>query len=247
MNLKKLFHPKYLPHFALVCGALCALVRWWLFTSVDSKGLLDSQHPGHWLTWLITAVAMAGLALGTWNLRQAPKYSFNFPASTLSAVGRWVAAAVILLSSVANLISKTDMLTKLTALLGLGSAAALGFLGLCRKEGKRPSMLLHTLICVHLMLQLVCMYRLWSANSQVQTYCFSLLSIVSVMLSVYYCAAFDSKAGDRRAHALTHLAAVYFSISALPHCSDPLFFIAMAVWMVTDLCCLIPMPRGEHA
>ena len=51
---------------------------------------------------------------------------------------------------------------------------------------------------------------------------------VSVMLSVYYCAAFDSKAGDRRAHALTHLAAVYFSISALPHCSDPLFFIAMA-------------------
>ena len=64
------------------------------------------------------------------------------------------------------------MLTKLTALLGLGSAAALGFLGLCRKEGKRPSMLLHTLICVHLMLQLVCMYRLWSANSQIQTYSF---------------------------------------------------------------------------
>ena len=28
MNLKKLFHPKYLPHFALACGALCALVRW---------------------------------------------------------------------------------------------------------------------------------------------------------------------------------------------------------------------------
>lgn len=245
--MKKLFHPKYLPHFALVCGGLCAAVRWWLFTSVDSKGLLDAGHPGHWLSWVISLVTMAALALGTRNLRQAPKYSFNFPASLVSALGRWAAAAVILVSSVAALVSDADLLAKLTATLGLGSAIALGFLGWCRKTGKRPTMLLHSLICVYLMLQLVSMYRLWSANSQVQTYCFSLLSIVSVMLSVYYGAAFDTKTTSRRAHAMTHLAAVYFSVSALPHCADPLFFIAMAIWMVTDLCSLIPMPRGNHA
>ena len=245
--MKKLFNPKYLPVFTLVCGGLCAAVRWWLFASMDSKGLLDSAHPGHWLTWVITMITMIALMLGTRNLRQAPKYSFNFPASIISATGRWVAAAVILLSSVAGLVGKTDMLTKLTAGLGFGSAAALGMLGWLRKNGKRPSMLLHSLVCVYLMLKLVCMYRLWSANSQIQTYCFSLLSIVSVMLAVYYSTSFDTKPTSRRAHALAHLAAVYFSICALPHCHDPLLFIAMAIWMVTDLCSLIPMPWGNHA
>lgn len=247
MNLKKLFHPKYLPEFCLGCGALCAAVRWWLFASADSKGLLDSGHPGHWLTWVITAVAMVCLFLGTRNLRQAPKYSFNFPASTVSAIGRWAAAAIVLWCSLSDAVSGADSLTKLTAGVGLGAAVVLGFLGWFRMIGKRPTMLLHTFLCIYLMLRLVCMYRLWSSDPQIQTYCFSLLATVSLMLSVYYGASFDAKAANRRAHALTHLAAVYFCIAALPHSTDPLFYAAMAVWMVTDLCCLTPLPRGNHA
>lgn len=241
--MKKLFHPNYLPLFALVMGALCALVRLWLFTSTDSKGLLAADHPGHWLTWLITAAVAVCLFLGTRNLKEAPKFSFNFPANTVSAVGRWAAAAMTALFCLMQLLDGPDSLEAICAVAGIAAAACLGYLGWNRMQGKHPSLLFHAVICIYLMLRLVCQYRLWSSDPQIQNYCFSLLATVCLMLSNYYAGAFDADMGQRTHHTLTHLGAVYFCIAALPYSGDPLFYIAMTVWMITDLCDLTPMPR----
>ena len=242
--MKKFFHPKYLPWFALAMGAMCAGVRWWLFaTGTDSKGMLLASHPGNWLVWLITAVAVGCLTLGTRNLTQAPKYSFNFPSSILSAVGAFIGAAGMAVNGVNELIVGADGLSTLVGIFALVSTVALGYLGMCRLKGIHPSMVFHTVICIYLMLQLVSLYRMWSSDPQIQDYCFALLATVSLMLGCYYNCAFDVNSGVRRSHALLHLLAVYFCIASLPHNGSALFYLSGAVWMFTGICNLTPMPR----
>ena len=243
--MKKYFKPQALVWFVPAMGALTALVRWWLFaTGLDDKNLLISSHPGNWLTWVLTAVTLGVTVYGTLNLKQAPKYSFNFPADIISAAGAAFAAVCILISGINGLLTARDALATIDGVLGLISAAALGFLSFCRFKGLHPSLIFHGAICLYLMVHLVCLYRLWSSDPQIQDYAFSLLAAVSLMLANYYSAGFDANFGQRRPHAAFHLAAVFFCIVSLPRCESPLFYIAMAAWMITDLCNLTPMPKG---
>lgn len=189
---------------------------------------------------------MALLLYRTWNLTEASKYSFNFPASNYAALGIAVGALGILISSVAELLSGPNALTLFSCLLGLLAALALLFVAFCRKNGKRPSILFHGVVCLYMMFHLVAHYRLWSGFPQLQSYSFELLAIVFLMLSCYQRAAFDVGRGDRRSYAFFTLAALFFCISALPGCDNAAFFIGCAVWMFTTLCNLKPLP-GQFA
>ena len=245
--MNKLFKPTQLPWFTLIAGIIGCSIRAWLYaTGIDSKGLLLSQHPGQFLIWGFTGVVMILLILGTKDLIQAPKYGFNFPAQTVSAVGAALAALGILIASITQLGSFGDSFALADILLGFLSAAALGFLGYCRLKGKHPTVIFHAVICVYLMVHLICQYRLWSADPQIQNYAFSLLSSVCIMLSNFYSAAFDANEGKRRPHTFFHMASVYFCIVSAPYCEDPLFYLSMALWMFTDLCNLTPMPKGKR-
>lgn len=245
--MNKLFKSTHLPWFTLIASILGCGVRAWLYaTGVDSKGLLISGHPGHFLVWGLTGIVMLLLLLGTKDLLQAPKYRFNFPARTFSAVGAALAAVGILIASITQIGEHGDGFATADIILGLLSAAALGFLSYCRLKGKHPTVIFHALICVYLMVHLVCQYRLWSADPQIQNYAFSLLSSVCIMLSNFYSATFDANEGRRRPHAFFHLASVYFCIVSLPYCEDPLFYLSMALWMFTDICNLTPMPKGKR-
>lgn len=235
----------WLPLAVLGAGILGALLRLWLFaTGLDSKDLLVSSHIAQVLLWILTVAVMVFLALCSSQLKQAAKYKFNFSASPVGAIGCAAAALGILIASVSGIFGGNDTMETATGILGLFSAAALSFLGFCRLKGRHPSILFHAVVCVHLMLYLVCLYRMWSSDPQIQDYAFGLLATVSLMLANYYSAGFDANFGQRRPHAAFHLAAVFFCIVSLPRCDSPLFYIAMAAWMITDLCNLTPMPKG---
>lgn len=236
--------PQKLPWLVLGAGILGAVLRAWLYAAgTDGRGLLVGTHPAHWLLWLLCAGTAVLLLLGTADLKQAGKFSFNFPASTTGAIGAAVAAAGLLVTSLIRLLGAGDGLTRLDGFLGLLGAAALGFLSFCRQKGRHPSVLFHGILCLYWMLHLVFQYRQWSADPQIQDYCFSLLATVCLMLACYYSAAFAANAGRRRSHTLFHLAAVFCCLVNLPHCDTPLFYLAMAAWMFSDLCNLVPMPR----
>ena len=239
------FKHKNLPWMILLAGILGAALRAWLFaTGMDSKGLLSDRHAGHWLIWLLTVAALALLIFFTKDLKQAGKYSFNFPASLAGAIGAAAAAVGVLVTSMDGLFSAGDGLVRLDAIAGLLSACVLAFLGYCRWKGKHPSVLFHGMICLYLMLHMVCQYRQWSSEPQIQNYCFSLLATVSILLACYCSAAFAANAGKRQSHTLFHLAAVYFCLVSLPHCDTPLFYLTMGAWMFTDQCSLIPMAHA---
>ena len=233
--MEKLLNTKNLPWAVLAAGFLGFILE--LFLSSSGSTVL------YGLVWVLTVGAAALLVWGTWDLKQAPKYGFNFPASLIGAAGTAAAAAGILISSVVKIFSVSDLLSVLDVILGAAAAASLLSLSQCRWKGLHPSLVFHGLVCIYLMVDLVCVYRLRSSDPQVWRYCFSVLASVAVMLSCYYDTAFAANAGNRKAHTIAHLSAVYLCLLSVPLGGNPIFYLTMAVWMFTNLCNLTPMPR----
>lgn len=237
---------KYLPWSILSAGAVGMLLRIWMYAGAEESGMLKPNHVPVWLLLLLTSAVVSVLIWMTWDLRQATKYSFNFPASLPGAVGRGVGAAGIAVTALTELLRGGDLLTGLTGVLGLTAAAGLVFLCQCRRKGRHPSLVFHGLVCLYLMLHLVCRYRQWCSWPQVADYCPNLLAEVCVMLAVYTDAAFDANCADRRQHTFFHLLAVFFCMVAIPYGGTPILSACMGVWMFTDLCSLIPMPGRKR-
>ncbi len=240
--MKRFLHPKYAPLAALGCGLLTLLLRLILLSQADDTGLLPAGHPASIFSWVFTLSLLVYLLFSTRSLKEAIRYNFNFPASGRAALGILIGALGIGINSIVELIDGGDVLRMIDSLLGLLCVPALFFLSHCRKEGRRPSVLFHTLVCIYLMMHLVSHYRLWSSAPQIQVYGFELLALVCLMLSIYQRCAFDVNQGSRRAYTFTSLSAAFFCIAALPGCSNVVFYIGCAIWMLASPCNLKPMP-----
>lgn len=242
--MKQHLKPASLPYLIAGAGILGALLRVWLLTGgTDEKGLLKAGHPSQILLWILTATAILLLIWLTRDLVKAPKYSFNYPASLYGAVGAWIGAAGILLNTVEEMNRGGDLLLAINTVLGIASAAAIVYIGLCRRKGQPVSVLFHCLVCVYMMVHLVCLYRQWSSDPQLQDYCFQLLCVVCLVLSLFQRASFDAAMGNRRLLVLYHLGAVYFGLLAIPGSGSPFFYLGTGIWMLTDLCSLKPLVR----
>lgn len=235
-----------LPYFALGTGALGLILRLWLMSTADSHGLLPPGHPANTLVWLLTGIVIVFLLLSCRSMLSANKYSFNFPASLPGCVGTGMMGVGILICSIAELSAAADGMTRAVAIIGLVCAVTLGFLAYCRFTGAHPSFYFHALVSIYLLLRLISLYRQWSSDPQLQDYAFQLLATVFLMLASYHRITFDANIGSRRHYAFFALGAVFFCCTALPHCDNAVFFIAGAVWMFTNLCSLLPMPRVKR-
>lgn len=245
--MKQYLKPIYLPVATLALGILTMLMRFWLFgLGVDDRGLLPAASFPDTFSWILTALVIVLLVFGVRNLREATKYRFNFPASIPAAIGTAAGALGILITCMAELIAGAPRLGIFSSVLGIFAAATLGFLAHCRYDGKKPSFLFHSFICIYLMFHLISHYRIWSAYPQLQTYAFELLAIVFLMLACYQRAAFDAGRGDRRAYAFMTLAALFFCIAAIPGSVSAVFYIGCAVWMFTTLCSLKSLQNSSY-
>lgn len=242
--MNKLLKTANLPWLVLGTAVLGALVRLWLYaTGLDEKGLLDPAHIGHILIWLLTLAAVAAILFGTLRLKQAAKYSYNFPPSPIGAAGAAVAAGGMLATGLTQLFSGGDAMIVFTGFTGLICALVLLFLANCRYKGLHPTVLFPGALCVYMILHMVCLYRAWSADPQILDYCFALFASVCLTMACYHSAAFCANSGNRQMHTVFHLLSGFFCIVCLPWSDSPLFYLSMGIWMFTDLCSLRPMPR----
>lgn len=229
---------KFAPAASAVLGGLAALLRLWLNDCVDEKGLYFGGLLPRALLWVVTLTAAALITLVCLFMRGGKKYGSGFPASAFAGVGMGIGGVCIGVSSVAALLRGGDVLNMLAAAAGLVAAAALLLMGLSRYQGARPNMLLPGAVCVFLILRLLDGFRVWSPSPQAEEYLFMLLASVALMLASYQTAAFCYGRGSRKYQAMTHLAALFFCIGALPGCADPLFYLGAAAWMGTNVCAL---------
>lgn len=246
--MKRYLQPAFLPCVILGAGGIGVLLQTWLVLGgTDDKGLLKPGHPAQVLLLILTGLVLVALVFLAKDLVRAPKYSFNYPASAVGAVGAGVAAVGILITSLTEVSAGGDILATVCAVMGLLCTPILALVALSRWKGYRTSVLLHGFVCLYMMLHLICQYRQWSSDPQLMTYCFQLFCLVSLVMSVYYRACFDADMGNRRLLVISHLAAVYFGLLSIPGNSNWLYYFSTSIWMLTDLCSLKPvMPQCKE-
>ena len=243
--MKRPFHPKRIPLFILSAGALGFILRAWLFIGgIDEKGLLLSDHPANALLMILTAITLPVLFLYLRRLIGIPPYQKLFQPAIPAAVGCGVAALGILITECIALSAQTDNVSVISFLLGLLAAGCLGFSAFCRMRGIRPKVYVHGGVAVYLMIHLVAQYRQWSAEPQLQAYCFQLLASVFLMLAAYHRTALDMLSGSRRWYVFFNYGALFFCCLAL-YGENWLFYLSMAVLCATDRCSLKPVRPGR--
>lgn len=238
MNKTKLH--RLLPRLILIAGGLGLLLRIWLLRT-DAQGFLLPNPFAATVLILLTLGVVAGLFLLSRDWQAAAKYTYNFPANPIAALGTALAALSILIYSISLLGGVADSIDLLAGILGLASAAALGFCAWCRYLGKRPNFLFYLVTCVFFVFLLICQYRSWSVDPQVLDYAYPLLATVCLMLASYHRAAFTADQGKRSHYGFFALAAVFFCCVSLTSWMDIVLYLGTGAWMLTDICKLTPM------
>ena len=244
MNLNDLKYKRFLlPGLAVAAGLVGLLLRLWLYgTGLEENNLLRASHPARYLLPVLGLVFGVTALLLTRRERQSMPYGRRFPRSLIAALGSWIFAVGLLLASMTDLVRRDNALNTLTGLLGVLAAAGLIWVGLLRMQGKRPAALPHAAVCLFLVARLISRYQGWSADPQLQDYCYQLLSLVCLMLYSYHRSALDYSDGSGRAVHLTGLLSIYCCLLATVRSDDRWFYLCAAAWVLLST---LPASREE--
>lgn len=247
--MKKYLNIQYLPFLSLAAGVLGLILQGLLFLlTLDEKGLVASGHFLSILAWIILLAVLAVSGVAVFSLHGHNRYGDNYPASTVGAIGSFVLAGGILATVPFHLDLQGNLLAVLWLVLAILAVPCLIFTGLCRRSGKRPAFLFHSVVCLFFAVHLVHCCQSWSSEPQIETYGFALLASIALMLSAYHRAAFDSGIGRRRMQLFTGLAAGCLCLSAIPGSDHKLLYLTGSIWALTNLCVLTPpRRRRRHA
>lgn len=244
--MKKFLRAKSLPIIVPVAGLLGLLLRvWTIGTGADKEGLYE-PHPAAWaLLWIVTGLTLLSVLWLTAKLKNPGRYFDNFPASLPGAIGSAAAAVVILIGSIGTLTGGTGLLTTVTGIVGILSGVCLLLTAYARFTGQKPSFFLHAIPCLYFALRIFNCCKGWSNEPQISVFLFPFLASICVMLASYQLASYDVNLGKRRSCLFWSFASVYFCMLAIPGGEDPLFYGAMAIWLITNLCSLRPLGKRK--
>ena len=234
--------PQKTKYLITAAGILGLVFRAVLYTDgMDRKGLLTT---GHWAStgiWLLTAGAALVILLLSRGLTGPENGRCDPPCSISGAAAAILAGIAFALSPVPYLPSKA--FAAIEPVLRLAAAASLIAVSYCRFRGKPPHLLFHCAVCLYLALRLVCQYRVWSADPQIQNYAFYMGAHVALMLTAYQFAALDGGFGNFSTLWSFGLASIYLSTAAVVHSQDPFFLLSCTLWIWTSL----PLPSAANA
>lgn len=242
--MKLSIKPEHLKYGVLGAGLLGALLRMLLYTTgTDEKGLLVTGHWAHITIWVLTFAVTGVLILCCRKIEGPEKYEDCFPTSAGGAAGAFLCAIGFLLTALSGIRQISSTLDIAAAVMGFISAAALACIGICRLFRIKPLFLCHAIVCVCFALRMVCQYRVWSSDPQLQDYCFYMAGHVGLMLTSYHLAAFDAGLGRHRILWFLGLASAYLSLLCLYGSQNSLFMLVCAIWVLSNLTNLTVRPR----
>ena len=240
--LKNPIQPKTLPVFSLCLGLVGLVLQIILLsTGLDEKGLLITGSLPEIYSWVLTGCSLVILLLGIRDLGGIPRGSRLFPPSALAAIGTCAGGAGIAYAAILSLLSSGGLVYMVCAIAGFASALCLAALAYCRWKGQAITLFVRIPIILFFTMYALCEYRTWSSSTQLMEYVFPMLATVFLLLTSYHRAALEVRMNGRRSYVFCNLAALYFSLLAVPHA--PVFYLAMAVWMLSDTCSLQQLVR----
>lgn len=218
---------------SVIFGVVGLVLQSWLCGSTDAYGLLNPNHFATILSYILLLVVAAGNLLILGDVRTSEDYDHLFPKSLVAAVGSFMGAAGILMSTFT--FQATGVLYLLTTATGILSAVALGYAGCCRLLGKRPYCLVFGVVVVFLIFRTLLSCRAWSVNVQVQTFLFPLLANFSLLLAAYYRTALGAGLKNCQQYMFFRQMAVFCCLLGGVW-YDLAFYMAGAAWLLTDFC-----------
>lgn len=222
-------------YLMLTVAALGLALRILLYsTGMDGRGLLVRFHWTSVALTVLTAAVLVAVFLGTRTVGGSKKCRSAYPASPLAAAGAFAAMAGIGITTVMGFGEFSSRLHLIIWVLGLCSAVCMGIAGFCRLTGKTPTFLLYAVLCVYFALRMVSGYQNWSADPQLQDYCYYLLAYVTLMLTAYHHAAFHVGVGKHRSVWFFSLMAMYFCIVSLLGTTELYLLLGCGIWAFTN-------------
>ena len=230
-----------LPLLAVVGGVAVLFLRLSHLATVDAKGLLASGHIAGILAGVLTLLIPAVLL---WRSLVLPKdQACDFPASATATLGYCAAAFGIGYTAPTLLLNQPDNLLPIAGFVGIVAAVALVLLASFRWQGLRANVLYYGAVCLFFMLLLICQYRMWSSEPQLQLYGCSLLATVCLMIGSYHRACFDGKLGLLRMFTFFRSAGIFFCLAAIPGSIFWVLYLTGAIWSLADLLNLTREPQ----
>lgn len=239
--MKKFLQNHILPLVALGSGIAVLVLRLCHLATMNEAGLLASGHIAGILAGVLTLLIPAVLL---WRSLVLPKGSpCCFPASLPATIGYGAGALGVATTSAQFLLQNPDNLLMICGFVGLVAAVALIMIAGARMQGQKSNVLHHGAVCIFFMLLLVCQYRMWSAESQLQLFGCSLLATVCLMVSAYHRACFDGKIGQLRMFSFFRSVSIFFCLAAIPGSDFWVLYLTGAVWSAADLLNLSLAPQ----
>lgn len=231
---------KYLANIDLITLAVAVigvLLRYWhLSSGPDINGL----YPGNHIAWILLLCFSAAVAVALFLIAgtagKSRSYTANFSPSPVGAVGYALAGFTLLFSAYGYLRGEALMLYTMAGILGLLSGVALLLGGWCRWKGTRPHFLVFALPCVFFALRLFCTGHVWGDEPELHRYLPGFFANVMCVLAAYQLWAFGVNLGNRSRCLLCSLLSVYLCLVAIPGSTDAGFYLAIALWLFTNLC-----------
>ena len=223
--MKHPFRFSILPYFTLGAGGIGLILRLWLFSATDAKGLLPASHPADTLLYILTALVLAVLFLACREPGTAPFHRrFRQIGET---VGNLIASVCLILYV---FLGHGILLSAIACLIGGIALLFSAFLAWNRKS--LPYWVI-AVLTVALMVITVTKCRAWGAIPQLQHYIFPLLACVFLILTAYHRTTLAAKQGKRRHVAFFSQGALFFCLLSLN--SDPILCFGMACWAAAQL------------
>ena len=235
--MKRFLNGKQLPCLIAAMGVLGCALRSALYAfCVDNRGLLPRSHPVEQALWLVTALTVALIAAAVRKPSGDHRYEENFPISLAAAVGHILLAAGMVLTVLGNPPVMPGRIGQIWKLLGVVSGPLLVYAGFSRAMGKKPFFLSYVVVCVFFALHLVCHYRLWCSDPQLQNYVFTFTATLGLMVFAYYQAEACVTGVNRRNLLFAGLLTAFLCLMSVSGTQYLYLYLGGAAWAFTGLC-----------
>lgn len=229
--MRNLSNPKIFPWLTVFSGIVGSALQFWLFSSVDSTGLLPQNHIAGILSFLLLALTLAAVFLPLRKAAFSSHYEQLFPRSPIAAAGSAAGALAMILSVFTH--TGVGPFRFLFPILGVLSACALLALAYFRLKGMRPHFLFSCVVTFYLLFRNLICCRQWGTEPQMQLFFFQLLASLLLLLTCYYRTELDAKTRYSRQYAFFNQAALFCCCLCIPG-ENGFFYLFAAIWMATD-------------
>lgn len=220
----------WIPGVSLSCalaGVAALLLRWRLLTTgVDDKGLLTAGQPLAMISWVLTGCVILLTVAFVWKHRNEKIAVHRSPVGTVARILAMAAAAVLF---------RDGTLLGSATSLAAAATAVVSVVELFQSKKRLSPAVAGIPTVLFFMLCMLSCYRVWSAEPEIQRYCYRLLALACLMMAAYQSSAISLGMGKSGLFLGAGFLGVYFAFAASADPGFTVLFLALGVWMFAQL------------